>query len=246
MFLRTFDATNTSFTVTGTDGIDSSAYGFIGDDIIRTFGGNDSSVGFEGNDYQDLGDGEDRGWGLEGDDILLGGNGNDFLNGDEGDAFGSGIVSGSDVLVGGRGDDTLRGDTRDTNQAADRFVFAAGDGNDVVKDFQVGLDVLDFTEFGGTPAVTLTTQGANTVVGVGDVTVTLEGVAADDLSAGDFLGAGFNFAAFSAARSTQAADLNDDDDQSAAGGRDEGLGALPDANEADVLSSLVPEDGLAI
>ena len=246
VFLRTFDAANTSFTVTGTDGADSSAYGFIGDDIIRTFGGNDSSVGFEGNDFQDLGSGDDRGWGLEGDDILLGGEGNDVLNGDEGDAFGSGVASGSDVLVGGRGDDVLRGDTRDTNQAADRFVFAAGDGNDVIKDFQVGLDVLDFTEFGDDSPVTLSEQGGNAVVGVGDVTVTLEGVGADALSAGDFLGVGFNFDAFSTTVSASARDVAGDVGTTASRGQDAGSGALPDVNEIDALSSLVPEDGLAI
>ncbi len=253
VFLRTFDAVNTSFTVTGTDGIDSSAYGFIGDDIIRTFGGNDSSVGFQGDDYQDLGDGDDRGWGLEGDDILLGGNGNDVLNGDEGDSLNSGIASGSDVLVGGRGDDVLRGDTRDTNQASDRFVFAAGDGNDVIKDFQVDLDVLDFTEFGTNPTVSLSEQNGTTVVGVGDVTVTLEGIGADALSASNFIGAnfngsvaasaGFNFSLFSASGSANALDLADESDTQGPSDRDAGSAALPDAIVDDVLTSLVPEDG---
>lgn len=192
VFLRTFDATRGTFTVTGTDGIDSSAYGFTGDDIIRTFGGNDSSVGFEGNDFQELGDGDDRGWGLEGDDTLLGGAGNDIWNGDEGDARGTGIESGSDVLVGGRGDDILRGDTIDTNTAADRFVFSAGDGNDIVRDFQTGLDTLDVSEFDDGVLVRLEEQGGNTIVTVGDVTITLESVDADDLTDRDFIGARFN------------------------------------------------------
>jgi len=188
VFTRTFDPETGSFTVTGTDGIDSAAYGENGDDIIRTFGGNDSSLGFAGNDFQDLGAGNDRGWGLEGDDILIGGDGDDVLNGDEGDALGTGVASGSDVLVGGRGNDVLRGDSRDTNVAADRFVFAAGDGDDTVRDFQVDLDILDFTEFDGTPTASLNQQGGNTVVSVGDVTVTLEGVAAGELTAQNFLG----------------------------------------------------------
>ncbi len=194
VFLREFDAANVSFTVTGTDGVDSAAYGFTGDDIIRSFGGNDSSVGFGGNDFQDLGAGDDRGWGLDGDDILLGGDGNDVLNGDEGDALNSGIASGSDVLVGGRGDDILRGDTIDTNRASDRFVFAEGDGNDIIKDFQTDLDTLDFTEFGANTDASVTQRGADAVVSVGDVTVTLEGVQADTLSSDNFLGDnGFDF-----------------------------------------------------
>ncbi len=249
VFLRTFDAATTSFTVTGTDGIDSSAYGFLGDDIIRTFGGDDSSVGFEGNDFQDLGDGEDRGWGLEGDDTLLGGNGNDVLNGDDGDFAGSTVVSGSDVLVGGRGDDILRGDTINTNQAADRFVFASGDGNDRILDFQVGLDTLDFTEFGNNPAVTLNEQNGNTVVGVGDVTVTLEGVSSGSLNADNFLGAnfngGFSFASVqSSAPAAQAIAAQQNDSGSAS---DQGTPVviLADVNQPDVLTSLVPDDSFA-
>lgn len=99
MFLRTFDVATGSLTVTGTDGIDSSAYGENGDDVIRTFG-----------------------------------------------------------------------------------------GNDIIKDFHTGLDLLDFTEFNGTPTASLSHQGGNTVIGVGDVTVTLEGVSASALNADNFLG----------------------------------------------------------
>ncbi len=248
VFLRTFDAAANSFTVTGTDGIDSSAYGFLGDDIIRTFGGVDSAIGFQGNDFLDLGDGDDRGWGLEGDDILLGGNGNDVLNGDDGDFAGSTIESGSDVIVGGRGDDILRGDTINTNQAADRFVFAAGDGNDTIRDFQVNLDTLDFSEFGNTPAVSVSEQNGNTVVGVGDVTVTLEGVSADTLVADNFLGAnfngGFSFAAVQA--SAPAAQIAaDQGNQGAAADQGPTVAILPDVNEVDVLTSLVPDDSFA-
>ena len=192
VFLRTFDPASGSFTVTGTDGVDGSAYGDTGDDIIRSFGGNDSSVGFDGDDFQDLGAGDDRGWGLQGDDILLGGDGNDVLNGDEGGALGSGVASGSDVLVGGRGDDVLRGDTIDTNAAADRFVFAAGDGNDIIRDFQTGLDTLDVSQFQDGITIELSQQGGDTVVSVGDVTVTLQNVQAGDLGDSDFIGASFD------------------------------------------------------
>lgn len=50
------------------------------------------------------------------------------------------ILSGSDSadrIVGGRGNDTLSGGT-----GADVFVLAPGDGKDVVRDFQVGVDTL--------------------------------------------------------------------------------------------------------
>ena len=102
------------------------------------------------------------------------------------------MASGSDVLVGGRGDDVLRGDTIDTNAAADRFVFAAGDGNDIIRDFQTGLDTLDVSQFQDGITIELSQQGGDTVVSVGDVTVTLQNVQAGDLGDSDFIGASFD------------------------------------------------------
>ena len=98
------------------------------------------------------------------------------------------------MLVGGRGDETLRGDTIDTNRGSDRFVFDSGDGNDTVKDFQFNLDTLDFTEFGGNVSASVTETGDNTVLGVGDVTVTQEGVDASQLNASNVLGVTFETA----------------------------------------------------
>jgi Ca2+-binding RTX toxin-like protein len=47
------------------------------------------------------------------------------------------------VLAGGAGNDVLRG-----GLGADTFVFEAGGGSDVVRDFEAGIDLLDFTAFG--------------------------------------------------------------------------------------------------
>ena len=167
--------------VTGTDGRDPIAFGNTGDDNIRGFGGNDAIVGFNGNDFLDGGDGDDFVFGSQDDDIVLGGAGNDVVRGDN-EAAGNG----ADIIVGGPGDDLLKGDGNNL-VGADRFVFSAGDGNDIIQDFQVDVDTLDFTSFGN-EEIDISQQGSDTLVSVGDVNVTLQGVDADDLDAGDFDG----------------------------------------------------------
>lgn len=88
--------------------------------------------------------------GRGGNDYLQGGAGADHLWGNEGD----------DVLAGGAGNDVLRG-----GLGADTFVFEAGGGSDIVRDFEAGIDLLDFTAFGtgfgaGSLSVTQTGSGA--------------------------------------------------------------------------------------
>ena len=166
-------------TVTGTDGRDPIAFGNTGDDIIVGFGGNDAIVGFNGEDFLDGGDGDDFVFGSQDDDIVLGGAGNDVVRGDN-EAAGNG----DDIIIGGAGNDLLKGDGNGL-VGADTFVFAAGDGNDVIQDFQTGADTLDFSDFGDVD-VNISQQGGDTLVSVGDVNVTLQGVDADDLNDGNF------------------------------------------------------------
>lgn len=45
-----------------------------------------------------------------------------------------------DLLSGGTGNDTLTGGAN-----KDMFMFEDGDGQDIITDFQVGIDVIDFT-----------------------------------------------------------------------------------------------------
>ncbi|WP_017932415.1 calcium-binding protein [Robiginitomaculum antarcticum] len=61
-------------------------------------------------------------------DVLSGGLGADRLYG----------IDGNDVLDGGQGNDTLTG-----GSGADKFVFAVGDGQDIITDFDASLDVLE-------------------------------------------------------------------------------------------------------
>lgn len=85
--------------------------------------------------------------GRSGDDVLEGRGGDDTLHGENGaDMLDGGI--GEDILLGGIGNDTLTGgsgnDWMNGGLDADTFVFAAGDGNDIVADFSVGEDALLF------------------------------------------------------------------------------------------------------
>jgi uncharacterized protein len=99
------------------------------DDGISLNGGNGRDVlnGTSGEDVLIGGNGDDVLYGHGGHDWLLGGNGDDQL-------FGG---AGNDVLVGGRGNDVLTG-----GSGRDRFVFGKSGGNDVVTDYEKGVDSL--------------------------------------------------------------------------------------------------------
>jgi hypothetical protein len=82
-----------------------------------------ASAGVEGNDYIDGGAGNDTIMGDGGDDTLLGGEGDDSIDGG----------TGNDSINAGTGNDTITG-----GDGNDVFVYAAGDGDDVITDFNVG------------------------------------------------------------------------------------------------------------
>ncbi|MEM6851412.1 MAG: calcium-binding protein, partial [Pseudomonadota bacterium] len=204
-----------SDTLSGNEG-DDQLFGFFGDDILdggaggdRLFGGdgadsitggadNDVIFGESGDDRIEGGDGDDELSGNMGDDTLLGGEGDDQIfaqfgddvaDGGAGDdvIFG-GLDNGADTLIGGEGDDTLFG-----FGGEDVFVFGEGDGSDRVSDFEVGVDVLDFSGLGadfdsfGEAIAAAAQQGADTVFTFGADQVTLAGVDASTLTESDFL-----------------------------------------------------------
>ncbi|MCU9846784.1 M10 family metallopeptidase C-terminal domain-containing protein [Defluviimonas sp. WL0024] len=184
--------------------------GGIGDDTLQGEGGNDRLFG--GNDLDRLygGDGNDRLHGDTGADWLYGGEGSDVLYGGGGwdrlygDAWSDELYGGdgNDQLFGGWGDDTLEGgagsDTLEGGNLADTlsggwgndvFVFNLDDGNDVISDFEDGLDLIRFSGTGlsfedlaifgvGTDAV-ITGAGLGEIV-LSDFDYTM-------LSEGDFL-----------------------------------------------------------
>ncbi|MEL6883486.1 MAG: fasciclin domain-containing protein [Pseudomonadota bacterium] len=176
------------------DGSDDVDFVIDGDEgsVIRTGMDNDFVSGKGGNDRIGLGKGHDVGIGgdgndvirgAKGDDTMNGGAGNDRLNGGMGDDAIKG-EDGRDLLNGREGDDTLTGGAN-----TDIFVFQSNSGHDTVTDFTVGEDLIVLRHLDDFEQVDLmisdTADGAK--INFGDTSVTLNGVAADDLTADDFL-----------------------------------------------------------
>ncbi|MBD3879469.1 MAG: hypothetical protein SR1Q5_07275 [Quinella sp. 1Q5] len=137
--------------LSGGDGADTLSGG-TGNDKLFDNAGNDSLSGGDGKDTLSGGDGDDKILGGAGNDSLSGGNGKDTLSGGSGndkllggsnnDCIKGG--SGNDSLWGGTGNDSLWGDA-----GADRFIYAEGDGKDIIYGFEnsdtLTLDGLEFT-----------------------------------------------------------------------------------------------------
>lgn len=141
--------------------------------------GNDRLAGGTAGDQLHGGNGNDVLQGNGGNDWLLGGNGNDDLNGG----------AGRDVLEGGAGDDQLTG-----GNGRDAFVFERNGGNDTINDFNAGNDVIvlkGFTGPNGGPltfndlTADITQQGTDTVIDVGNTSITVDNVA--NLTQTDFV-----------------------------------------------------------
>ncbi|WP_298914285.1 CHRD domain-containing protein [uncultured Roseobacter sp.] len=107
-------------------------------------------------------------------DVIIGSDLDNVLNGGDGDDLISG-EGGNDLLTGGAG--------------ADTFNFAPGDGNDVVTDFQLGVDQIRLSDFGPDfdLASSLTQDGADAVLSFSsDSSLRLEGIDSTQLSEDDF------------------------------------------------------------
>ena len=129
-----------------------------------------------------------------GNDQVFGNGGNDVLNGDAGD----------DTLYGGADNDTLNGgagdDLLDGGPGADTFVFAPGNGNDTIMDFNHSdvagntdkIDLSAFDVITSSDILGITeTVGDNSVIDLstyGGGTITLLGVTESDLDqSSDFI-----------------------------------------------------------
>jgi Ca2+-binding RTX toxin-like protein len=124
--------------VTGSDG-DDLVLGGSGNDVISGGRGGDLLYGDAGHDVLDGGLGNDGLYGGSGNDSLTGGAGDDKLFGDQGKDILIG-GDGNDLLVGGESKDTLTG-----NGGADIFVLGhTAAGADLVMDFEVGVDKIQF------------------------------------------------------------------------------------------------------
>jgi len=168
----------------GNDGDDELRGGEVGDTLLggkgrdRLFGGDDDDV-LAGNSSADelYGDaGNDHLSGDSGNDIMYGGLGDDMI-------FGG---SGRDVIIGGLGDDHLDG-----GSGSDDFIIDRGDGHDVIDNFVSGADQLvlhgfDFRSFRDFESTFETTENGDLRLNLdADTSVTLLGVAADEISTFD-------------------------------------------------------------
>ena len=177
------------------DGEDDRYDGAGGHDTIFGGGGEDTLRGGEGEDSILGGAGDDVLYGGGGGDWLVGGNDNDELyGGEDNDRLVDG--AGDDTLYGGAGDDTLSGgvgnDVLHGGTDSDIFLFAAGEGDDTVKDFTDGEDLIDLTQISGIAGfddLTITADGTTAVLdltGQGGGTIRLENVDVANLGEEDF------------------------------------------------------------
>jgi Ca2+-binding RTX toxin-like protein len=147
--------------------------GFAPKGVTRIGGsGADSLVGGAGADTLSGAAGNDRLSGLAQADTLSGDSGRDVLNGG----------SGADRLDGGTGRDTLWGGT-----GADVFVFQQGDGRDVLRDFQNGLDHIRLEGSAGFASLTFSAGVGGTWVDYGDGAVLVRGMTQAQFDTGDFI-----------------------------------------------------------
>ena len=144
--------------------------------------GKDYILGATGNDTLNSGDGNDIIQSGFGNDSVVGGKGNDLLFGEAGMDKIEGR-QGNDIVIGGADRDILDG-----GGGKDLFVFAPGGAQDVVVDFEDGLDRIVIsgiaTDFDGLSLF----QGVSGVqVSFSDSSFMLANVLASDLSAADFI-----------------------------------------------------------
>lgn len=164
------DGDDVIFAGRGNDAIDAGNQ----DDIVMADYGNDTILGGEGSDTLCGNDGADQLDGGSGDDYLLGGMGNDTLLGSAGD----------DQLHGQLGDDTLLG-----GGGQDRFVLMENGGNDVIVDFNDGIDAIGLLDVTiGQLSISPHPQGVTIMAPGGSMT--LLGIDRGQIDANDFVSLG--------------------------------------------------------
>ncbi|MEM9977757.1 MAG: CAP domain-containing protein [Cyanobacteria bacterium P01_D01_bin.2] len=153
--------------------------GSAGDDVLRgDLNQRDSGGAIGGDDVIFGGAGSDRIGGKGGDDVLFGGEGDDALWGDDGD----------DLLRGGLGNDMLTGDNFSGGSGADIFILAAGEGMDMIMDFEVGIDLIGLADGLSFENLSLgqSSDGASISVG-NEILAEVKNVSVSDLGEGMFI-----------------------------------------------------------
>lgn len=146
------------------------------DDVINGGDGNDFLRGRQGWDELNGGEGHDTLAGNRGADVLIGGEGDDVLRGG----------TGRDYLDGGVGDDILNG-----GRDADVFIYRSGDGEDIVRRFDVDEDYFilqgsDFSSFQDVLDNAVETRRGVEIVFDDDNSIALRGVEKGELNEDNF------------------------------------------------------------
>ena len=108
-------------------------------------------------------------------DVIIGSDADNTLSGEDGD----------DLLNGGAGDDLLLG-----GEGADIFAFEGLFGNDTIGDFELGIDRLDFSDFGAdfVASLQVSQDGSDAVLTFSsDASIRLAGVDQAGLTDDDFI-----------------------------------------------------------
>ncbi|MBU1211300.1 MAG: matrixin family metalloprotease [Alphaproteobacteria bacterium] len=153
--------------------------GNAGNDVLRGDDGKDVLLGHGGNDRLIGGRDHDVAAGAGGDDVLIGGAHNDVLKGQAGnDRLNGG--GGGDRMFAGDGNDIVNGGGGDDffvfGAGIDRAVFAGRWGDDQLKNFTPGEDILDFSGVGGLRAfgqLSIVNSRGDTVISYGPNSVRL-------------------------------------------------------------------------
>ncbi|HIK10765.1 MAG TPA: hypothetical protein IGS52_10930 [Oscillatoriaceae cyanobacterium M33_DOE_052] len=205
-------------TFNGDEG-DNAFLGNNGDDSLLGNDGDDWMNGNRGADYLDGGAGDDTCYGGKDNDIMLGGNGadlmfgnlgDDTISGDDGNDFLNGN-QGKDLVAGGSGDDTLHGgqqndiltgddgddllcgdlgdDTLTGGNGSDTFMLARSAGNDIIVDFEDGIDALTLSQGLTFSNLAISSLNGSAIIRVDDeIIATLTDFNASLLTENDFVG----------------------------------------------------------
>ncbi|MGD1806522.1 DUF6851 domain-containing protein [Dapis sp. BLCC M126] len=134
--------------------------------------GDDELIGTDASEYIHSGRGDDIIEGLDGNDLIHSGKGDDIIN----------AGAGRDIIGADKGDDIITGGT-----GADMFDFRSDYGDDIITDFEDGIDLIRLRSGLEFEDLTIAQVGSDTSITGEELSITLQGVAATDIGSDDFV-----------------------------------------------------------
>ncbi|NEP86762.1 MAG: calcium-binding protein [Okeania sp. SIO2C2] len=143
----------------------------IAPNVIISTNDDDDLIGTSENSFIYGNKGDHTVQGLDGNDLLFGGKGDDTVDG------GNGV----DIIGGHRGDDILIG-----GPGGDRFDFGLGHGDNIIVDFEDGIDIIGLQGGLSVEQLTISQIGNDTRISTNQLSITLQGVEESVISIDDF------------------------------------------------------------